>query len=156
MGTFRMSRNIEASLIDALTTGLAADGFSGIHVIKVFKQVYGGKFPSILVNVSNNPSTMREIGSSTLFDDREVTFRIFAESDGQRLDLADWLTEEILANITYKTYTTVNGVATGTSAGKICTVRITENKKELANSEKVAEKDRFRHIIRADIRVQLS
>ena len=56
---YRLSRNIEASLVDYITAELLADGWVGIRVEKVFAKVYKGELPCICINVSSRPYKKR-------------------------------------------------------------------------------------------------
>lgn len=154
MSTYRISRNIEKSIIDYITTELTTDGWVGIYVEKVFAQVYEGKFPCILVNVSNRPDTRREIGSNTLSKFFNIEIRIFANDDGQRLDLSDWLLDKVMPGIVYYQYVITNGVVSSKIAkGRINILEITSNRKELVNLEGLSKEDKFRHLLVTRCRV---
>jgi len=118
--SYRLSRNVEASIIDYITTQLATDGWTGIYVEKSFAEIYKGKFPSILVSVSDRPEERLEIGDNVLSNFVNFEIRIFAENDGQRLDLSDWILPKIMNGIIYYTYTITNGVVSAkVASGRI-------------------------------------
>ena len=145
---YRLSRNIEKSVVDFFTTELVTDGWTGIYVEKVFAQIYKGKFPAILVALSSRPDKRREISSNSLMKYVNLDLRIFAEDDGSRLDLSDWLLEKIMPGIPYYAYTITSGVVSEkTLAGRIVILEITANRKELANLTGLATEDKFRHLI---------
>jgi len=144
---YRISRNGEASLIDAISTWLTADGWTWVHVEKTSAEIYKGHFPAILVNAQElRPETL-EIGSKTKIKYFTIYIRIFAQNDGERLDLSDWLFDKLLDDVNYYTYVIANGeVSTKTLAGRITITRWLDNKKELVNTEVLDEKDRYRHL----------
>lgn len=150
---YRNYRNIEASLIDYITAQLTADGWSGIRTEKSFAEVYKGETPCICINFENSDPFKREIGSTSYLEDILVSIRIFAENDGQRLDLASWLLSKIMLDVDYYTYTITGGVAARVKVGKIFVLEITENKKELRNTDNLDSIDRYRHILSFRCRV---
>jgi len=148
MGTYRESRNCEASLVDKITELLSTDGWTGIRVEKVFAQVYQGGLPCILIQQDPEDLTKLEIGSKTNIHYFYVNIRIFATSDGQRLDLKDWLSDKLEDDVDYYNYTITNGVVSGkVLAGRIAILNFLRNEKELTNTETLALEDKFRHII---------
>jgi hypothetical protein len=154
MGTYRISRNVEASVVDYLVTQLASAGWTGVRVEKGFVQAYGGTLPCITVDVFDRPDSRREIGSNTLSKFITLELRVFATSDGNRLDLNDWLTELIMAGIPYYEYIISSGVVSGkTLKGMINVIDIKTNRKELINLENLSLEDKFRHILSLNCRV---
>jgi hypothetical protein len=145
---YRISRNIEASLIDFITTGLTADGWTGISVLKGFPQEYKGKPPFIGIETLEIRPEKLEIGSKTNIKYFNVKIRIFATNDGQRLDLSDWLFDELEDDVDYYTHTITGGVVSGkVLAGRIVILRYFENRKELINTENLEKEDRYRHLL---------
>ena len=154
---YRLSRNCEASIVDYITAQLIVDGWNGVRVEKSFAEVYKGKLPCININVSDRPDIRRELGSDTLSKYINIDIRIFATSDGMRLDLADWMIEKIIAGVSYYVYTIVNGaVSTKVLKGRINFLKITENRKELRVTDNVVEQDRYRQLISFNCRVALT
>jgi hypothetical protein len=144
---YRISRNIEASLIDRITTDLTTDGWSGIFVEKTSAEIYGGHFPAILVNVQEIIPEKLEIGSKTNLKYFTVYIRIFASNDGQRLDLSDWLFGKLEDDTNYYSYTITGGVVSAkVLTGRIVITKWFENRKELVNIEILEDKDRYRHL----------
>jgi len=89
---YRISRNIEGSIIEWLQAAVDADWASfNIRIVKAFTQVYNGSLPVFCVQVITPNPTKLEIGSATWLRNIEVSIRIFAQEDGARLDLSDWL-----------------------------------------------------------------
>ena len=151
MGQYRRSRNIESSLIDYLSTALTADGWSGIRTCKSLTQVYDGEVPAILIYVQDTDTQKREVGGNIYLKFPTVYIRIFAENDGQRLDLADWILEKLeVVSLPYYQYTITNGVVSAkVLKGNIVIRSINRNEKELANTQPdtLDEEDRYRHLI---------
>jgi len=145
---YRVSRNIEASLIDKITEWLVADGWTGIYVEKTASEIYGGHWPAILVNAQEiRPETL-EVGSKTKIKYFTVNIRIFAQNDGQRLDLSDWLFDKLLDDVNYYSYTITGGeVAAKDLTGRIVLTKWFDNRKELVNTEVLEKEDRYRHIL---------
>ena len=102
--SYRISRNIEASLIDYLNDALEAGGWS-VNVEKTFARVYSISLPSICVRVSDTIHEFVEIGDTATVRSPLVFIDIFATSDGQRLDLKDFLIEKLKDTITSVSYT---------------------------------------------------
>ena len=145
---YRISRNIEASLIDRITADLVTDGWSGIYVEKTASEIYKGYFPAILVNIQEIRPEKLEIGSKINLKYFTVYIRIFATSDGQRIDLSDWLFDKLLDDTNYYTYTITNGlVSSKVLVGKIVITGWLDNRKELTNTENLEEEDRYRHLL---------
>lgn len=143
---YRVSRNIEKSLLDFITTNLTTDSWTGIRVEKGFPKDYKGKVPMIGVEVLEMNPLLLEIGSKTHIKNYTVKIRIIASDDGQRLDLADWLFDELEDDVTYSTYVVTNGIAVGTHVGKIIITKWLNDEKELQNTENLEKEDKYRHL----------
>lgn len=145
---YRLSRNCEASIIDFITEKLAVDGWTGIRVEKVFAEVYKGTLPCICLGISTRPDKRREIGTNSLLKFINVEIRIFATNDGLRLDLSDWILEQVMPGMAYYIYTVINGkVSEKILAGRINILEILANRKELVNLEGLSKEDRYRHLL---------
>jgi len=156
MGVYRISRNIEASLVDFITAELTTDSWTGIGVLKGFPQDYKGKAPFIGVEVLSLDPVKLEIGSKTHIKNYNVKIRIFATNDGQRLDLADWLFDELENDITYYAYTITSGVVSAKVAtGKIVIGSWNNNEKELQNTADLEKEDKYRHLLSFDVTVAI-
>jgi len=154
---YRNYRNIEASLIDYITYELAhASPPWIIRVEKSFAEVYKGTLPCICISEEDSDVKRREIGSNSYLEDILVSIRIFATSDGQRLDLASWMLSKIMPGTNYYEYTITNGVASKDLKGTINVLEITANRKELRNSDNLDSIDRYRHLLSLKVRVALS
>ena len=148
---YRISRNLEASIIDKITADIATDWSSfNIRTVKSFTEVYQGTLPAICINVEAVDPIKLEIGSKTWLKYFDVSIRIFATTDGLRLDLADYFTDKLEDDINYYVYTIASGVVSSkVLTGKIVILPngILRNEKELTNTENLEKEDRYRHII---------
>ena len=152
MGQYRITRNIEASVVDQIVTALGVGGWNDIRVEKAFAKVYNGELPCIAINVIKRIPAIKEIGSKQTLKIFELEFRIFATSDGQRLDLSDFLQETIEQDFDYFSYTITGGVISAKVLnGRIIVRRFLSNKKELINTENLEKEDKFRHIISVEV-----
>ena len=151
---YRNYRNLEANLIDKITADLLSDGWTGIRVEKAFSEVYKGTTPCICVSMEESDAISREIGSKSYLENILVSIRIFATSDGQRLDLASWMLSKIMPGIDYYTYIITNGVVSSkTLAGRVVILETTANRKELKNTDNLDVIDRYRHVLSFRCRV---
>jgi hypothetical protein len=147
MGQYRQSRAIEASLIDWMTEELANANWT-VRVEKSFAEVYKGELPCICINVASVDPTRLEIGSKTNLKYYEIYIRIFAKSDGMRLDLADFITDLLEDDIDYYSYIITDGIITSkTLLGKIVVLNFLRNEKELSNTENLESEDKYRQLI---------
>lgn len=146
---YRVSRNIEASLIDKITADVTTDWSTfNIRTVKSFSEVYEGELPCICVNALEIRPEKLEIGSKINLKYFTVNIRIFATSDGNRLDLSDWLFEKLEEDINYFSYTITGGVVSSKFlTGRIVLTRWFDNKKELTNSENLEKEDRYRQLL---------
>mgnify|MGYP001467941190 CR=1 FL=1 len=106
---YRLSRNIEVSMIDQLEVMLEEADWENIRIEKAFARVYEGTAPCLLIEVTNRPIKSVEIGSNDIFSDVDITVRFFGENDGQRADFTDWLTERFLELWDYYTVSIQTG-----------------------------------------------
>lgn len=144
---YRLSRNLEASLIDFFRVELVTDGWVGIQCEKSLKQEKI-KTPCILIYCSDTDTQLKEIGSGKYLKFPTIIIRVFGTDEGNREDLADWILEKLEESITYYEYS--NGGNTKSAAmGDIIVRKITRNEKELANTspELLEYSDRYRHNI---------
>jgi len=150
--SYRISRNIEASLIDRITTDLAADGWSGLRIEKSFAEVYKGTLPCICINALEIRPEKLEIGNKRNLKYFTVNIRIFATSDGQRLDLSDWLLDKLEDDTDYYSYTITGGVVSAkVLTGRIVITRFFDDRKELINTEILEKEDRYRHLLSFEV-----
>ena len=148
MAYFRETRNVELSGIEHLTTQINAN-WSGVNVVKSFQDTTGATLPVVCIRLLDTTSITREIGSTSLNHTYNIIIDIFAKSDGQRLDLADFLTNTIKDGWVYYEYAHVPGhpdQLSTTENGRVHFVSILENRR-IDFAETVADQDKYRHII---------
>lgn len=154
MGQYRKSRNLEASIIDYLTSMLSqSGGWSNISVEKSFERVYGLSMDAnnqaavVCIRLTDTQIRKIEIGTESIVRDALVIVDIFATSDGQRLDLKDYILDKVKGGMPYFEYT-VSGrtISAKTQNGRIRVLTITDVPVNL-NTDKSAldVHDRYRH-----------
>ena len=96
MPYFTEPRNIELSTLEYLTTQIDAN-WSGVTVVKTFAQAYSKNInlPIVCVRLLDQSSSRLEIGSNTLDNRYGIAIDIFARSDGQRIDLANFILDKL-------------------------------------------------------------
>lgn len=153
MATYRTSRNLEASIIDFIETKLTEGSWSGVSVTKVYERAYTITLPVIVVRVEDTLHEKVEVGNNNTWRRPTVTIDIFATDDGNRLDLKDFLIDELKHGMTFYNYTTVKSgrntsVNTKTANGRITVLEIEDT---LVNNEtnksELAVADRYRHLL---------
>ena len=155
--TYRESRNLEGSIVQFLEAKLTQDKWSGISVVKGWPQDYKGKIPLVGVEALEKRPRKLEIGSGRHIIYRIARIRLFCTSDGQRLDLSDWIFSKLESeDIPYYEYKIVEGkVSEKILAGKISITRWLRHLKELQNTEGLEREDKFREIIEFEARIVL-
>jgi len=107
--TYRQTRNIEASLIDFLTTHFDED-WSNVNVEKGFARVYDIDLPVVAVRVNTTSHDKAELGGDSTVREVQVLIDVFCTSDGQKEDFCDYIVSKIKAGIPYYNYVINNGV----------------------------------------------
>ena len=146
---FRQSRDIELSTGYYLETCFNAD-WTGITVVKSFVNAYDAALPVVCVELANTDNMWKEIGSTSLYNDYTINIDIFARSNGQRLDLADYLINKIKDGYTYYEHSQTSGAPetlTRTANGRIFVHRFLSDRKLDFGTEGVDKHDLFRHYI---------
>ena len=149
MGQYRYSRNIEASLIDHINQKLSDDGWTNIEVCKGFTRAYDLTVPIVCIRLSDTSYSKVEIGSDSVYRVPLIFIDIFGSSDGNRLDLKDYLVSILKSQIPYYEYTIANGtVQSKVRNGNIEVLEI----RDIAinfdiNKNELAVQDRFRHLL---------
>ena len=158
MAQYRSSRNIEASVVDYITSALSTANWSGITVEKSYSRVYdsqeniGGSSEKavICVHVGDSKVDRYEIGTNAILPQRTVIIDIFACNDGQRLDLKDFLIGQLILGMPYYNMvtTTANRTTTvaKTQSGRINVLNIDDSSVNLnIDKSDLDTHDRFRH-----------
>jgi len=146
---YRQTRNFEISTKDYIESNLNTDWTNPI--IKVYRgwgEVSGNNIPCITVRSGIN--THERIGVGSFATRRRVTLLIdiFAISEGQLLDLKDYLVGLLKKSWTYKEYTVTNGSSSSINNGKIVCENISELIINLSNNKSSLDKvDRYRALI---------
>jgi hypothetical protein len=152
---YRPYRNLEKSILDQIETLLAADGWV-VRTEKSFANVYKGSLPCICIKLEEPLPERIEVGSNSYSEVYTISYRIFANDDGQRLDLAAWSVSKIMLGFDYRAYTITSGVASYTKTGRIAIQKVKANRPEVINLEKLELVDRYRHLITFTARVALA
>ena len=150
---FRVSRNVELSVLDYLDTELASH-WTGVTLVKGFQQAYKAALPVVCVRLISTASNRKEIGNYELKKLHNIVIDIFATSDGQRLDLADFITDTIAQGIPYYTFSNQSGSPAELEKiadGKLVINSFLDNSR-LEFGEDVEIQDKFRHIISFTVR----
>lgn len=142
---FSETRNVELSTLYYIETQIDAS-WSAINVVKSFKQAYDVNVPVVCIGLQDTTSARKEIGSLTLNNVHGISIDIFARSDGQRIDLADFILNKIRLSYPYYTHSQTAGVLSRTAVGRCTFLDITENRK-IEFIGDVEFHDRFRHIL---------
>ena len=153
MGVYRQSRAYEASIVDHLTTQLQTS-WSNVTVKNYFPDIDRSDLPIICVVAGRTQHSRVEIGSSSTRRDVQIFIHIFAENDGQRLDLKDYLISVLKDGCTYYDYIIANGqVSSKTENGNIVVTSISDNPIDLLTEKsELEETDRYRHLIELTVR----
>jgi hypothetical protein len=156
---FRERRNTELSLLYYLTTNFAAD-WSEVTVLRSFKQVYAKNIalPVICVSLFSNVPEKREIGSTTYDARYIISIDIFATSEGQRLDLSDYVLSKLPAGWIHYDHSHPSGdnsTLERSANGRDTLVGII-NDAQINPTDTIDEKDRHRHTITIRVKPNLS
>ena len=152
---FRESRNIELSLLYFLTQSFASD-WSGITTLKTFADVYAKDIvlPIVCVRLAQTTTSRLEIGDDTLYNKYLCIIDIFARSDAQRLDLADYIKDKMKVGWIHYDHSHVSGDNTSldrTANGRdYITDFVNDSKVDVYGSSD--EKDKCRHSISISVR----
>ena len=128
---YRESRNCELSLLKFIEDSVDAD-WSGVTVVKTFTALEKASNPVICVMLDNTNYTREELGSTGYMETYIFTIDIYASSDGQRVDLSDYLINKLISGWTYYTVELQSGggrTLQYTSAGRCRIDRILSNDK---------------------------
>jgi len=149
---FRESRNVELSTVQYLETAIPIS-WTGVTVIKSFYYAYDkdNTPPIVCIRLMDQNTDFFEIGNTRLDNIYNMVIDIFATSDGQRMDLADFILDTIKDSWVYNTYAQDAGTLIATPAGRLRTVSFIENGKvDIGETEE--SRDRHRHSIIFSIR----
>lgn len=145
---YRATRNLEASIIDYLKEQINL-AWTGVTVEKSFARVYTISLPSVCVRCRNTAHDPVELGSNATRRSPIVLIDIFASSDGQRLDIKDYIISKIKSGMPYYEYEIENGaVKNKTETGRI-RVSIDDDSPINFDTDRneLDVHDRYRHLI---------
>lgn len=145
---FKEARNVELSLIYYFQTNLTT--WTNINVVKSFKEVYAKDLdlPIIAVKLVDFNSEKREIASTTLIHSYPIIIDIFANSDGQRLDLTSSVMDLLQEGYVYYEHShgSDKSVMIRTANGRVRIVDWVSNHR-VDFGDTVSNKDKFRQTI---------
>jgi hypothetical protein len=108
MSSFRSARNVQLSIIDYLTTEIN-NAWSNITTVKSFVKAYKSSLPVVCIEMPSFPPERREIGSVEVIYDYTIAINIFAKSEGQKLDLAEFIVDKLKDGCTYYEFSQTSG-----------------------------------------------
>jgi len=154
VGFYRVSRNIEASLIAYIKLRFTEERWNNIEVVKSFAEVEdlfnkNSSTAVIAVRASDTNRKTIEIGSNSVTRAELVLIDVFATSDGQRLDLVDFLGDELKYGCPYFEYQTEKSEITSRIQNGRIRINNIEDKPVNFGTDKSAldVQDRYRHLI---------
>jgi len=156
MSYFRTMRGIELSTIKYIEDSINS-AWTGITIVKAFFQAYDKPVPVIAVRLLETMSTREEVGSTDLANTHSIVIDIFAKSDGQRLDLVDYLMGVLKGCWPLYTISHTSGDSESldyvNSGTMIRMIRIVNNTK-IEPGANVEIHDKFRHVINLQVAVK--
>ena len=153
MGTYRISRNIEASIIDYIREEVFSASWNNINVEKTFAKVYEISLPTVCIRQGDTIHTKVELGTNSTYRTPSILIDIFATNDGNRLDLKDFIVDIIKRGCPYYEYTITSGqISAKTQTGRITIINITDTIINLDTDKSLLDvHDRYRHLISLEI-----
>jgi len=150
----RQSRSIELSTKYAIETAITTN-WTNVTVVKTFLSAYDKTLPVVCVRLIDTNVDRLEVGATTLDYEYLFNIDIFATSDGQRLDLADFLVDFLKNSWVYYTWTHKagdNSILEKAAAGRIAVREYISNNRVDFGDVEVSNPDRFRHTIGIRVR----
>jgi hypothetical protein len=149
---FGQLRNVDLSTAYYFETAFAS-GWTGVNIVKGYPNFPAVSLPCVAVRINSVNTDLLEIGSRQTDDLYNIIIDIFAKSDGQKLDLAQYVKNLILADWVYYEWSrgsgdTMNQVANG----KIVYSGFTQDSPVFHGND-VDVSDKYRYIIAVDVRV---
>lgn len=159
MVVYRTSRNIEASVIQYIEQELTSAGWTNIVVEKSFSRIYDIPVDTfemqgaVCVRLENTDHQQAEIGETSTRRLPFVLIDIFAASDGQRLDLKDFLVEILKRGLPYFEYeVSGNTVVSKIPNGRIRVTNIDDKPVNLGvDRALLSVHDRYRHLLTLEL-----
>jgi hypothetical protein len=149
--TYGVSRNIEASTIDFITEELESSSFENVTVEKAFSKITDGTLPAVCIRLGDTFYRRGETGSNLIVRKPLLLIDIFAKSDGQRIDLKDFIISKLKGGWKYYRMKVENGeVIEKIEDGRIYIERmidVIDRELFVENRDEVDPIDRYRHLI---------
>ena len=108
MSYFQPARCVELSVHYYLETEINAH-WTDISTIKSFTQAYKTALPVVCVRLREFPPIQKEIGSTSLIYDYNIVIDIFANSEGQKNDLAYFIMDKLKDGCIYYEFSQTSG-----------------------------------------------
>lgn len=147
---FRESREVQNSTIKYLKDEI--DGsWSNVSTVLTFSQALSKNtpLPVVCIRIIDQYTDRLELGSNTLNNTYGIVIDIFAKSDAQKLDLADFILDKLKDGWVYYQYSHVSGDKTQVDTvadGRISVTEFNQNS-SLDFGEQVDFRDRYRQVI---------
>jgi hypothetical protein len=151
---YRISRNFEASIIDFLREKAdETGGWDDLGIEKTFARIEEIGLPILVVRLGTSLHEKAQIGDNSTRRTALILIDIFAENDGQRLDIKDWIISNIKNGMPYYEYeTSGNQVISKIENGRIQVRTITDEPIDFdVPKSDLDVPDRFRHLITLDV-----
>ena len=149
---YRTSRNLEASIIDFITTQIAESPYAwtNINIEKSFANIYELSMPSICVIADTTTFTPVEVGDNLFRRETLIVIDLFTENDGQRLDLKDTLLAILRDGCPFYEFTITRSGRTSSASkiqnGRIRILKVADAPVKFGvDKEKLDVRDRYRH-----------
>ena len=148
MGTYRRSRNLEVSTKLYLASQLTGS-WSGVSTRLGFPDESTVSVPMISIRLSDTTHEWAEVGSTNTKREALIFLDLFCSSDGQRLDLKDYLISILKDGYTYyETVITNRAVDSQTANGKVRVLEMRDTPVDLGvDKSQLHVSDRYRHLI---------
>jgi len=146
--SFSTRRNTELSMVEYITT-LINGSWNNVAVVKSFLKAYEAPVPVIAVRLLDVQSSRQEIGSNRLKQVYTFIIDVFANSDGQRIDLAEFLVQGVKEGCIYYEFShnSANRELLDKDAnGRLIFLQFLTDERVDINAT-AAEHDKFRHSI---------
>lgn len=155
MTIYDISRNIEVSFIEYLRSQLTNAGWINIAVEKTFQLVYDipvdsfSQSGAICVRIEDTNHLPVQIGDNSTRRLAFIFIDIFASSDGQRMDLKDFLISILKNGLILNEYTVEGDAITNrTPTGRIAVTHIEDTAVNFRVDKSSLEiHDRYRHLL---------
>ena len=105
---YRQSRNVELSTLKFIKDNTDLD-WTGVTIVKSWTQLDKAENPIICALLNDTDYTRNELGDTAFRSNYIFTIDIFATSDGQRIDLSDYLLDILNPGWAYYEISQVSG-----------------------------------------------